>query len=536
MPKIAWNRKKPYQHQQHQQYEGKVPGTKYFKQFVSNFLAPYGQSYDELQESRVFNRCTTFNCEWLKRPEIALSELAETLPMNLQKIVNGKAPFIDKDAFEEGMEGIHNFISNLAPLSRKNEETPTNDNLFETLSTLTLEDKDMDTFFKQCYSMGGALFLIGAHFLTAKALFTNLDKYAARMLPGVKQLDKFKRNHDIQHLAAYLKEELIPAPSRKTRKSKKGKQIQRQLASIFAKGENTSQTDSDTDSDTEDSNSTSSDSEDEEAPPKRLSKKEVQKQALQMLQRKRAKAAEKKGTSAKTGTQKKRHSVVRESSSSSSESSEEESSAELSTRKLPKQTNKGKQNVTKTKRKSSKAEQGHSHVKSGDKSVITECDGKKRKRSRGKTTQQREQELPTEGGEDQEQRHPEHGEMEEAPSKKRKRRQDHAIRTDALPAPIEDTQLDDNMVPSKEKKSAKKDKESKKETKAIEQQQKLQREHGKVEEEGAKKVKRTEHRAALPQGSQEVPGAVEDKEDAENDLPRKRTKKPKKDKQRQKDN
>ena len=59
-------------------------GVSYYKQFVFNFLKPYGKTDSVPNEETVFRRLKGFNCEWLSRPKYAMSEMAETIVANME--------------------------------------------------------------------------------------------------------------------------------------------------------------------------------------------------------------------------------------------------------------------------------------------------------------------------------------------------------------------------------------------------------------------------------------------------------------------
>ena len=55
----------------------------YNKHFPHSFLLNYGTALQDPKEETIPKRVHDFNCEWLQRPNIAISELAQTLRENL---------------------------------------------------------------------------------------------------------------------------------------------------------------------------------------------------------------------------------------------------------------------------------------------------------------------------------------------------------------------------------------------------------------------------------------------------------------------
>ena len=56
------------------------------KHFPRSFLLNYGRALQNLSDDAVLNRIHHWNCEWLTRPNIAMSETATTLKKNLELI------------------------------------------------------------------------------------------------------------------------------------------------------------------------------------------------------------------------------------------------------------------------------------------------------------------------------------------------------------------------------------------------------------------------------------------------------------------
>jgi len=57
--------------------------TSYNKHFPRSFLLNYGATIQDINDEAVLKRLHDFNCEWLQRPNIAISEIAQTLHENI---------------------------------------------------------------------------------------------------------------------------------------------------------------------------------------------------------------------------------------------------------------------------------------------------------------------------------------------------------------------------------------------------------------------------------------------------------------------
>lgn len=90
-------------------------GNKYNSHFPRSFLLSYGPAVQDISDEDVLKRLHDFNCEWMRRPNIAISEMAMTSKDNLKlfKAYRGK---VFKEAFVDELEG---YITPLLPALRR---------------------------------------------------------------------------------------------------------------------------------------------------------------------------------------------------------------------------------------------------------------------------------------------------------------------------------------------------------------------------------------------------------------------------------
>ena len=98
---------------------GSTPKLNYNKHFPRSFLLNYGEALKDLPDDKILARLKTWNCEWLSRPNIAMSEMAATLKDNIDNISRYKgtvftSSFVDQleafcdpilPALETGQQG-----------------------------------------------------------------------------------------------------------------------------------------------------------------------------------------------------------------------------------------------------------------------------------------------------------------------------------------------------------------------------------------------------------------------------------------------
>ena len=63
-------------------------GVSFFNHFRKDFIRPYGLAHNEntFDPATLSRRLNNINCEFYLRPQIAISEFAETIPANLQYV------------------------------------------------------------------------------------------------------------------------------------------------------------------------------------------------------------------------------------------------------------------------------------------------------------------------------------------------------------------------------------------------------------------------------------------------------------------
>ena len=79
-------------------------GVNYFKHQTKHFLTPYGKTHGLLTSRETLDKMYHWNCEWLTRPNYAISELADTLYANLATLSDYKDKVFTKRAVDPLLE------------------------------------------------------------------------------------------------------------------------------------------------------------------------------------------------------------------------------------------------------------------------------------------------------------------------------------------------------------------------------------------------------------------------------------------------
>ena len=154
------------------------------------------------------------NCEWLLRPKVATSKLAETFEENLKYLVSSKLPFLNTENFTECQQKLNNFIQTRQKLNTTNDKGHATDKDVKTfLQTMLKDDGDMDTFFENLVETGSSMYLLGIHYTVVKTILSNPDWYAEKSISDSKVLRDFKENPNIKGLKNYLTQTCTPGCS-----------------------------------------------------------------------------------------------------------------------------------------------------------------------------------------------------------------------------------------------------------------------------------------------------------------------------------
>jgi hypothetical protein len=179
--------------------------VQYLNQFPKNFLRPYGRQDNPPTEQIVYRRIKPESCEWLVRPKVAISEMAETIQQNLEvleeqtggTLLRASSLVRFKTAFDQ-------IADHLPLLNTKQDVQPTADSVKVLLKFLC--DDDLDKIIDEAYNIGSALFAMATHVIVARSLIRNSEKYADTFAPlsPTKEEKNFKSEKTLKSLKKML--------------------------------------------------------------------------------------------------------------------------------------------------------------------------------------------------------------------------------------------------------------------------------------------------------------------------------------------
>ena len=95
----------------------------YNKHFPRSFLLNYGGAIQDISKEAILSCLHDFNCEWLQRPNIALSEMAQTLRENFPILVAQTPNVLDTDFVDSILVHFRPLSAILSRLDNKDKTT-----------------------------------------------------------------------------------------------------------------------------------------------------------------------------------------------------------------------------------------------------------------------------------------------------------------------------------------------------------------------------------------------------------------------------
>jgi hypothetical protein len=179
-------------------------GVGYFDHFPKNFLKPYGATDKALDDATIFKRLIPGNCEYLKRPKIGLSELAETVKETIHMLENMNNPILKSKCLNELKQAFSVIMSSLEPLDTKANAFPREKEVKKAVRCLIEPNEELDSILDSAYITATNLATLSIQVQVARTLFQNPAQYA-RLVQASDDSDKeFKIHQDFKTMKGFL--------------------------------------------------------------------------------------------------------------------------------------------------------------------------------------------------------------------------------------------------------------------------------------------------------------------------------------------
>ena len=144
-------------------------GVNYFKHQTKHFLTLYGKTHGLLTFHEILDKLFYWNCEWLTRPNYAISELTDTLYANLATLAEYKDKVFTKHAVDPLLNKARPIRTVLQRFNKKDSATaeePDERDLADLMKFI--EDQTLKSLCKHLFAASGAMFSIATHIMALK--------------------------------------------------------------------------------------------------------------------------------------------------------------------------------------------------------------------------------------------------------------------------------------------------------------------------------------------------------------------------------
>lgn len=144
----------------------------YLVQYAKMFVAPYGEADAAPDKASVFRKLKPFNCEWMLRPKVAMSEFSATLLEN-----NHLFQHTYKEVQQvPGINQMTSAIKALSPvidsLHKDSVNSPTKKDV-DVMKFFLEENDELDEASDTCFHIGNAMFSTATNMIVTRNLIRN---------------------------------------------------------------------------------------------------------------------------------------------------------------------------------------------------------------------------------------------------------------------------------------------------------------------------------------------------------------------------
>ena len=165
---------------------------------------PYGKTHGLLTSHEILDKLFHWNCEWLTRPNYAISELADTLYANLATLTEYKDKVFTKHAVDPLLNKARPIRTVLQRFNKKDSATAEEPDERDLANLMKfIEDDTLKSLCKHLFSASSAMFSIAIHIMTLETLFSDPAEYAKRHRESP-EVQSFKQNPSRQSMVAYI--------------------------------------------------------------------------------------------------------------------------------------------------------------------------------------------------------------------------------------------------------------------------------------------------------------------------------------------
>ena len=165
----------------------------------------YGAALQDLSDEKILSRLKDFNCEWLSRPNIAISEMAQTIEDNWPLIEKQSGTVFTRKFVQDLGNVVLPLMDTYACLDNKDNSThdpPTHDDVLDPLEVINI-NPDVEQLMVTTFNVAGPVLMTSIQMLAVNALLHNVSNFAQEAV-RTPATEEFKANPTKDSMIDYL--------------------------------------------------------------------------------------------------------------------------------------------------------------------------------------------------------------------------------------------------------------------------------------------------------------------------------------------
>ena len=162
--------------------QSNVKKPNYNRHFPRSFMLNYGAALQDLSDQKILSRLKDFNCEWLSRPNIAISEMAQTIKDNWPLIEKQSGKVFTRKFVQDLGNVVLPLMDTYARLDNKDNSThdpPTHDDVLDALEVVNI-NPDVEQLMVTAFNAAGPVLMTSIQMLAVNALLHNVSNFASK--------------------------------------------------------------------------------------------------------------------------------------------------------------------------------------------------------------------------------------------------------------------------------------------------------------------------------------------------------------------
>jgi len=165
---------------------------------------------ENLPDDKILARLKDWNCEWLARPNIAISEMASTLKDNMETILAYRGTVFTEDFVDQLQGFMTPMMGPLQRLDNKDRSTndpPTQDDVLDVLEGIN-GNNEVEQLFVDGYNACGPVLMMAIHVMAINILLHNPPEFANQTLRCT-ATEEFKANPSDENMMRFLLDSIL---------------------------------------------------------------------------------------------------------------------------------------------------------------------------------------------------------------------------------------------------------------------------------------------------------------------------------------